>query len=72
MANYNTGGMFPAEVYDAHACGKGKCCLTGNPHAAQRLALRALKKTVEQFQAAQRFLLPFFIFRNIPASFSQT
>ena len=49
MANYNTGGMFPAEVYDAHACGKGKCCLTGNPHAAQRLALRTLKKTVEQF-----------------------
>ena len=21
MANYNTGGMSPAEVYDAHACG---------------------------------------------------
>ena len=25
---------------------KGRCCLTGNPHAAQRLALRALNKIV--------------------------
>ena len=35
-------GQGMAESYDAHACGKEDAAFGGNPHAAQRLALRAL------------------------------
>ena len=34
---------FPVSMKDAYACEKEYYCLTGNLHAAKRLALRALK-----------------------------
>ena len=37
----NTGGC-PPLCYKMHMRAEGRCCPTGDPHAAQRLALRAL------------------------------
>ena len=59
--NFLSGGCgSPAELNDAHACGKEGCCISGNPHAAQRLALRALNLhtlTRNRPEPAQAFTL---------------
>ena len=43
---------------------RGRCCLSGNPHAAQRLALRALKSVLKELRKELGSIPILFTFRT--------